>query len=92
MIPTPCVSILHPPRAPQVPYTPKINFFNIPMLLYVYPIDPFKGLEAMVGIARSKVMFILPDPAMVRKDNPNGASALVGYTFFPTLQSGVVRI
>ena len=58
MIPTPCVSILHPPRAPQVPYTPKIDFVNIPILLYVYPIDPFKGLEAMVGIARSKVICV----------------------------------
>ena len=26
MIPTPCVSILHTPREPQVPYTAKIDF------------------------------------------------------------------
>ena len=42
-----------------MPYKPKIDFVNIPIVLYVYPIDPFKGLEAMVGIARSKVVFSL---------------------------------
>ena len=48
---------MHPPRGPQGPYTPKINLFNILTLLYVFPIDPFKGLEAMVGVARSKLVF-----------------------------------
>ena len=51
------VYILTPPPH-QVPYTPKINFSIILFFLDFYPIDPFKGLEAMVGIARSKVSFV----------------------------------
>ena len=47
MIPTPCGSILHPPRAPQVPYTANIDFLNIAFLLYFDPIDPFKGLPIL---------------------------------------------
>ena len=46
-------------EAPQVPYTPTIDLFNIPILLYVYPIHPSKGLEAMVGIDRSNIFFTL---------------------------------
>ena len=52
MIPTPCVSILHPPRAPQVPYTPPLYFpqYNIKQTQkHKTLLIPLRGLKQWWG-------------------------------------------